>query len=129
MKCQQNAEQAAYDASMTKTAYSLIAQLKDIARAFCLEFWGEALNVVGVDANAELRRFDKVFYPPTLRLALSSTHPNSSSASSAPKSTTVPTSTPSTRKEKEHQLSSPVIELESEDIVEVEQLKRKKKEK
>ena len=85
--------------------------------------------MVGVDANAELRRSDKVFYPLTLHLALSSTHPNSSSASSAPKSTTVPTSTPSTRKEKEQQLSSPVVELESKDIVEVEQLKRKKKEK
>ena len=42
---------------------------------------------------------------------------------------TIMTSTPSTRKEKEQQLSSPVVELLFEDIVEVEQLKRKKKEK
>ena len=33
-------EQAAYDASMTKTAQSLTSQLRDIARAFCLEVWG-----------------------------------------------------------------------------------------
>ena len=31
------AEQAAYDASITKTAESLIAQLRDVAHAFCLK--------------------------------------------------------------------------------------------
>ena len=31
------AEQAAYDARKTKTAQSLIAQLKDVAQAFCVE--------------------------------------------------------------------------------------------
>ena len=34
------AEQAAYDAGMTKAVESLIAQLRDVACAFCLEFWG-----------------------------------------------------------------------------------------
>ena len=31
------AEQATYDASMTKATESLTAQLKDVARVFCLE--------------------------------------------------------------------------------------------
>ena len=31
------AEQAAYDAGMTKTTESLTAQLRDVVRAFCLE--------------------------------------------------------------------------------------------
>ena len=33
-------EQADYDSGMTKTAQSLTSQLRDIARAFCLEEWG-----------------------------------------------------------------------------------------
>ena len=33
-------KQVAYDAGMTKIAQSLISQLRDVARAFCLEVWG-----------------------------------------------------------------------------------------
>lgn len=33
-------EQADYDSGMTKTAQSLTSQLRDVARAFCLEVWG-----------------------------------------------------------------------------------------
>ena len=36
-------EQAAYDASMTKAVNT--AQLRDVACAFCVEVWGQALNV------------------------------------------------------------------------------------
>ena len=63
------AEQATYDAGMTKVAKSLTAQLKDFARAFCLEVWGQALTAAGVDTESELRPPDKVYYPPSLRLA------------------------------------------------------------
>ena len=55
------AKQMAYDDGMTKTAQSLTAQLRDVARAFCLEVQGEALNAVGVDTDAELRGSDKVY--------------------------------------------------------------------
>jgi len=48
------AEQAAYDARMTKVEESLTAQLRDVARAFCLEVWGQALNAAGVDTKSEL---------------------------------------------------------------------------
>ena len=57
------AKQAAYDAGMTKVAKSLTAQLRDVARAFCLEVWGQALNAVGVSTESELRAPDKVYYP------------------------------------------------------------------
>ena len=85
------AEQAAYDASMTKAAQNLTAQLRDVARAFCLEVWGEALNAAGVSIELELRALDKVYYPPALRLAPSLTQPSvdpSSAAASAQSTTT-----------------------------------------
>ena len=124
-------EQAAYDTSMTKTAQSLIVQFRDVPWAFCLEVWGEALNTTGVSADADLRGTDKVYYPLALSIAPSSALPlpDSSSASSAPKSTTIPTSTPFVGKEKEQQPPSPVVKLEPKDVVEVEQLKKKKKKK
>ena len=63
------AEQAAYNAGMTKTAKSLTAQLRDVARAFCLEVWGQALNIAMVSTESELRAPYKVYYPLALRLA------------------------------------------------------------
>ena len=62
-------KQAAYDAGMTKTTQSLTAQFRDVARAFCLEVWGQALITAGVDTESELRTPDKVYYPSTLCLA------------------------------------------------------------
>lgn len=49
-----DAEQATYDAGMKKTAESLIAQLRDVAWAFCLEVWGQALDAAGVSTESEL---------------------------------------------------------------------------
>lgn len=70
------AEQVAYDAGMTKTAESLTAQLKVVARAFCLEVWGQALNVARISTASELRAPNKVYYPLALRLALSPSQPS-----------------------------------------------------
>ena len=64
------AEQIAYDAGMTKTTQSLTIQLKDVARAFCLEVWGEALNTARVSADFDLKGSDKVYYPSLLVLLL-----------------------------------------------------------
>ena len=69
------AEQAAYDSGMTKVVESLTAQLKDVARAFYLEVWGQALNVAGVDTESELRVPDKLYYPSALHLAPTSPQP------------------------------------------------------
>ena len=79
------AEQVAYDAGMTKTAESLITQLKDIAWAFCLEVWGQALNVARISTEPKLRAPNKVYYPLALRLALSPSQP-STDLSQAPTS-------------------------------------------
>jgi len=116
---------------MTKTAQSLTAQFRDIPWAFCLEVWGDALNTAGVSADADLRGTDKVYYLLALSIAPSFAppSPDPTSASSAPKSTTIPTSTPFAGKEKEQQPPSLVVKLEPKDVVEVEQLKKKKKKK
>ena len=57
------AEQAAYDDGMTKTAQSLIAQLRDVAWAFYLEFWGKALNATGVGVDSDLEGPTKFTIP------------------------------------------------------------------
>ena len=125
------AKQAMYDVGMTKTAQSLITQLRDVAWALCLEVQGEALNAAGVGADSDLRGTDKVYYPPALRVAPSSAlpPPDLSSTSLIPKSTIAPISVPFAKKEKEKQTPTPVMELESKEVAEVEQLKKKKKEK
>ena len=68
-------EQAAYDAGMTKTTQSPTTQLKDVAQAFYLKVWGQALKVAEVDTELELRAPYKVYYPPALRLAPNSPQP------------------------------------------------------
>ena len=111
---------------MTKTA-----QLRDVARTFCAKVWSEALNITGVEVNFDLRGVDKVYYPPALRLtpSIAPSPPNLSSTSSVPKSTTTSTTKPTFGKDKEQPTSTPIVELESEEVVEVEQLKKKNKDK
>lgn len=123
------AEHAAYDAGMTKTAQSLTAQLRNVARNFCAEVQSEALNTTGVEADSDLRGADKVYYPPTLCLApsIALPPPNPSFTSLVPKSTTTSTIKSASEKDKEQPTSMPIVELESEMVVEVEQLKKKNK--
>lgn len=66
---------------MTKTAQSLTDQPRDVAQAFCLEVWGQALSVAGVNTDLELRALDKVYYPPTLRLTPILTQPSADPSS------------------------------------------------
>ena len=118
---------------MAKAAESLIAQLRDVARAFCLEVWGQALTIAGVNTKSELRAPNKVYYPPTLRLALnppqSSANPDSAPTSSSAQPTTTPSATSTKDKEREQQVPTNVVDMETKEVAEVIQLKRKKKEK
>lgn len=116
---------------MTKTAQSLIAQLRDVARAFYLEVQGEALNAAGVSADSELRAIDKVYYPLALRIAPSRTQPqvDLSSVFALAQSTTTSAGTPAAEKEQDQPTPILVVEMESKEVAEVGKLKRKKKEK
>lgn len=124
------AEHAAFDVSMTKTTQSLTAQLRDVAWAFCSKVWSVALDAIGVEVDSNLRGAEKEYYPLTLRFA-PSTPPlppsNPSSTSSAPKSITTSTTMHAPGKDKEQPTPMSVVELESKEVVEVEQLKRNKK--
>ena len=128
------AEQVAYDASMTKTAESLTAQLYDVARAFCLEVWGQALNAAKVDIESELRTPDKVDQPLALRLAPILLQPptvlNPILPSSSEQKDPVPSPTSSKGKETTKELPPPdvVVDVKVEkEMAEGVPLKRKKK--
>ena len=122
------AKQAAYDASMTKIAQSLIAQLRDVARAFYLEVQGEALDAAGVSTELELRALDKVYYPPALRLAPRLTQPSAdpSSTTVSAQSTTTLAATPVVEKEQDQVPPVYVVDVDSKEATEVRQLKKKK---
>ena len=132
------AEQATYDAGMTKAAKSLIAHFRDVAHAFCLEVWGQALNTVGVSIESELQAPNKVYYPFALRLAPTipqppvdpSSAPPSSSAQPDPDPIPSPISTKGKKKKKELPPPVNVLDMETKkEVAEAGQLKRKKKEK
>ena len=130
------AEQAAYDAGMTKMVECLTAQLRDVTRAFCLKVWGEAMNASWVSTELKLRAPNKVYYPPALHLSPTlpqpPTNPNSAPLSSSAQPGDAPSSTSSKGKEKKKELPTLVdvtnMEVE-EEATEVEQLKRMKKDK
>ena len=130
------AEQATYDVSMTKVAESLTAQLRDVARAFCLEVQGQALNAVGVNTESEFWAPSQVYYPlaphlvPTLPQP--PVDPSFAPLSSSAQLDLVPFPTSAKGKEKKEELSplANVLDVETEEeVVEAAQLKRKKKEK
>lgn len=76
-----------------------------------------------MNADSELREVEKIYYPQPLRIAPSSTPtlPDLSSASLASKPAMALTSVPSSKKEKEKQTQSPIMELGPEEVIEVEQ--------
>ena len=118
---------------MTKTVESLTAQLRDVARAFYLEVWGQALIAVVVSDDSKLRAPDRVYYPPALCLAPNFSQPSSDPSSAPTFSLTQLVSTPPVAptidKEKEQPPPIEMVEVETEEATEVAPLKRKKKEK
>ena len=118
---------------MTKTAQNLIAQLKDVTQAFCLEIWGHALTAAGVSTKSELRAPDIVYYLPALCLAPSLSQPSadlgSAPASGLVQPATTLAATLATEKGKEQLPSVVVVDVEIDEAAKVGQLKRKKKEK
>ena len=93
--------------------------------------WGQALTVAGVSIESELRASNKVYCPPALCLAPSPTQLaadlNSAFASVQP--TTTPAATPAIKKGQDQLPPLVVMDVESEEVAEVGQLKRTKKEK
>lgn len=117
------AEQAAYKAGMTKATERLTTQLRDVAQAFCLEVWGQVLNVVGVDANSKLRAPEKVNYPPAPRLALTLPPPQAETGFVPPSSLDQPIFAPSTvhpqDQEPDKSQETLVVDVEKDETTEV----------
>lgn len=80
-----------------------------------------------MNADFKLREIEKVYYPQPLRIApsLASTPLDPSSPSSVAKPNVTLTSIISLEKEKEQQPQSPIVELRPEEVIEVEQEKKK----
>ena len=119
---------------MTKAAESLTAQLRDVACAFCLEVWAQALNAAGVDTESKLHTPDKVYYPPALRLAPTlpqlPANPSPTLFSSSEQKDPNPSPTSSKGKETTKELPPPdiVVDVEvEEEVTEGVPLKRQKK--
>ena len=99
----------------------MTAQLRDVAQAFCLEVWGQALTIVEVSTKSELRAPNRVYYPPALRLApsLPKSLADPSFASVSVQPTITPTTIPATEKGQDQSPPVAIVDVESEEVAEV----------
>ncbi|XP_023917418.1 uncharacterized protein LOC112028956 [Quercus suber] len=63
----EQAEEEAFAEGVAKTEATLKAQIPKVCRRFCSQTWNEAFNQAGVDASSDLKRVEKVYYPPAIR--------------------------------------------------------------
>ena len=66
-KARDEAEQHGYDVGEVETEDAVRAEVPTVCRTYCAQTWDEALNRAGVEASSELRKPEKIFYPPTIR--------------------------------------------------------------
>ncbi|XP_023900369.1 uncharacterized protein LOC112012224 [Quercus suber] len=66
-KARDEAEQHGYDVGVTETEENLRAEVLAVCRTYCAQTWTEALNQVRVEASSDLRKPEKIYYPPTIR--------------------------------------------------------------
>ena len=62
------AEQHSYDVGVAETEDALQAEVPTVCRAFCAQTWEEALNQVRIEASSELRRPERIIFPPALQI-------------------------------------------------------------
>lgn len=80
---------------MTKAFENLTAQLRDVAGAFCMEVWSQALYAARVSEDSKLRAPDRIYYPSALCLAPSLPQLPIDPNVSPPSSSDQPAATPS----------------------------------
>ena len=51
---------------IAETEEALMAEVSGVCRAYCLQVWNKAFNLVGVKASLALRRAENVYYPPVI---------------------------------------------------------------
>ena len=57
---------------VAETEEALMAEVLEVCRHYCLQVWNEVLNQAGVEASSALRSAESVYYPPVIRLSISS---------------------------------------------------------
>ena len=62
------AEQHGYDVGVAKTEDALRAEVPTVCRVYCAQTWEEALNQAGVEAFSELRKPERIIFPPALQI-------------------------------------------------------------
>ena len=61
-------EQHGYDVGVAETEDALRAEVPAMCRAYCAQTWEEALNQAGIEASSELRRLERIVFPPALQI-------------------------------------------------------------
>ena len=59
-------EQHGYDVGVVETEDALRAEIPAVCQAYCAQTWEEALNQAGVEASSELRKPERIIFPPAL---------------------------------------------------------------
>ena len=67
METTKAAEAATYDRGVVENETRLTAEVTVVCRDYCAETYRNALDRVGVPANSDLRRANKVYYPEDIR--------------------------------------------------------------
>ena len=62
------AEQHGYDVGVAETEDALQAEVPAVCRAYCAQTWEEALNQAEIEASSELRRPERIIFPPALQI-------------------------------------------------------------
>ena len=61
-------EQHGYDVCVAETEDALRAEVPAMCRAYCAQTWEEALNQAGIEASFELRKLERIVFPPALQI-------------------------------------------------------------
>ena len=80
METTKAAEAATYERGVVETETRLTAEVTVVCRDYCAETYRNALDRVGVPANSDLRKANKVYYPEDIRDSSSSRSPSPSSS-------------------------------------------------
>ena len=62
------AKQNGYDVGVAETEDALRAEVPAMCRAYCAQTWEEALIQTGIEASSELRKPEKIIFPPALQI-------------------------------------------------------------
>ena len=56
-------ETTSYERGVLETETWLAEEVAGVCRDYCVEMWAEALNLVGLPTNSELRSAENIFFP------------------------------------------------------------------